>query len=169
MPVPLPWKLQAAIRSRLGLPASASGNAWVTDESEASEFRKTNSHSPRPKKIAAPFGPPLLSAADVVRALLRFRYDPAFRGERRVPIRTLAAWVGLSHETLYEAMRAGTASECTRAKLTWALRAMAEGRLRFRRRGQHWEPQGESVSIFQATARDRSIDKSIFVVEARKF
>jgi hypothetical protein len=154
MRVPLPWKLQAAIRSRLSLPASASGNTWVTDEIEASEVEKANSRSPRPTEIPAPFGPPLLPAADVVRALMRFRYDPAFRGEARIPVRALATLVGLSHETLYEAMRAGTASEGTRAKLTWALRAIAEGRLRFRRRGQHWEPQGESVSIFQPTARD---------------
>src|SRR5262249_41379296 len=95
----------------------------------------------------APSIPP---ASDVARTLLRFRYDPAFRGERRVPIRALAAFIGVSHETLYRSMRVGTASECTRAKLTWALRDIAEGRLPFRRRGQRWEPEGHS--LFSASA-----------------
>jgi hypothetical protein len=40
-----------------------------------------------------------------VRALRRFRYDPEFRGAKRVPIRVLAALLGLSHTTLYESMR----------------------------------------------------------------
>jgi hypothetical protein len=153
--VPFPIALQAAIRSRLGLPALQDGSEVAqVRESEASEFEKTHPRSPRAKKLAAPFRPQILPAADVVRALLRFRYDAAFRGERRVPIRTLATFVGLSHETLYDAMRAGTASECTRAKLTCALRDIAEERLRFRRRGQRWEPEGQS--LFQPLKPDRA-------------
>jgi hypothetical protein len=108
------------------------------------------SHRPRKINTSPGLAPSILPASDVVRALLRFRYDREFRGQRRVPIRTLATFVGLSHETLYQAMRVGTASECTRAKLTWALRDIAEGRLRFRRRGQRWEPEGHS--LFSASA-----------------
>jgi hypothetical protein len=52
----------------------------------------------------------------------------------------LAAMVGLSYETLYEAMRQGTASERTLTKLSWAIMAIGEGRLGFRRRRQAWEP-----------------------------
>jgi hypothetical protein len=152
--VPFPIKLQAAIRTRLGASASPCGNGWVTDVSEASESEKTNSRSPRRRLPFPVFGPSPMAAADVVRALRRYRYDSAFRGAHRVPIRVLAGLVGVSHETLYETMRIGTASEGTRAKLTWALKAIAEGRLRFRRRGQHWELEGESASLFRPRTRD---------------
>jgi hypothetical protein len=81
----------------------------------------------------------LLSASEITRGLLRFRYDPAFRGARRVPIRTLAALVGLSHETLYQAMRPGIISERTHVRLSWAIVAISEGRLCLRRRGQAWQ------------------------------
>jgi hypothetical protein len=74
----------------------------------------------------------------VARALRRYRYDPEFRSDRRVPARTLAAIVGLSYETLYEIMRTGTASESTCAKLDWAIKAIAERRLHFRRQGRIW-------------------------------
>jgi hypothetical protein len=154
MSVPLPLRLQAAIRSRLGLPALPGGSHVPQARgSEASDIEKTYPRSQRPRKPPATFGPSLLPATDVVRVLLRFRYDPAFRGERRVPIRTLATFVGLSHETLYQAMRAGTASECARAKLTWALADILDGRLRFRRRGQRWEPEGNP--LFQPSKSNR--------------
>jgi hypothetical protein len=117
-----------------------------------SDCEKPYPRSPRGETRTS-LEPKLLPAADVVRTLLRFRYDPAFRGERRVPIRTLATFVGLSHETLYQAMRGGTASECTRAKLTWALRDIAEERLCFRRRGQRWEPEGDF--LFKPSKSDR--------------
>jgi hypothetical protein len=152
--VPFPITLQAAIRSRLGVSASPSGNGWVTDVSEASESEKTNSQRSLNQNVRGAKTPDMLPASDVVRALLRFRFDPQYRGKRRVPIRILAAMVGLSHETLYEIMRAKTASECTRAKLTWALKAIAEGRLRFRRSGQRWGAEGEAVSLFRPITRD---------------
>jgi hypothetical protein len=69
---------------------------------------------------------------------MRYRYDRAFRGERRVPIRTLADMVGLSHDTLYQAIK-GSISDVTRIKLSSAIVAIAAGRLRFRRRGQRWQ------------------------------
>jgi hypothetical protein len=110
-------------------------------ESEPSENQKTASHRPRMINASLGLAPSVLPASDVVRALRRYRYETHFRGERRVPIRTLAGLVGLSHETLYEAMRRGGASEVTCGKLTWALEAIADGRLRFRRRRQVWEPE----------------------------
>lgn len=42
---------------------------------------------------------------EIVRALRRFRYDPEFRGAKRVPIRALADLAGVTHMTVYEAMR----------------------------------------------------------------
>jgi hypothetical protein len=69
---------------------------------------------------------------------MRYRYDRAFRGERRVPIKVLADHLGLSHQTLYQAIK-GSISDVTRIKLSWAIVAIAAGRLRFRRRGQRWE------------------------------
>jgi hypothetical protein len=90
--------------------------------------------------------PSLLTDAEIVRALRRFRYDPEFRGPKRVPIRVLAATVGLSHTRIYWAMRPDLPrrprkiSECTRVRLSWAIAAIAAGRLRFHRlgrRGQH--------------------------------
>jgi hypothetical protein len=80
----------------------------------------------------------MLSKAEIMRTLMRYRYDRAFRGERRVPIQTLGDYVGLSHETLYQAMK-GSISDVTRIKLSSAIVAIAAGRLRFRRRGQKWE------------------------------
>jgi hypothetical protein len=78
------------------------------------------------------------SAAEIKRTLLRYRFDPQFRGSRRVPIKTLAGYAGVSYETLFQAMR-GKISDRTRAKLSWAMIAIAEERLRFCRRGQVWE------------------------------
>jgi hypothetical protein len=108
-------------------------------ESEPSENQKTASHRPR-INTSLGLAPSVLPASDVARALRRYRYETHFRGERRVPIRTLAGIVGLSHETLYDAMRGGNASEPTLAKLSWAIIAIGEGRLGFRRRRQAWEP-----------------------------
>jgi hypothetical protein len=136
VPVAFPPKLEAIIRTRLGLPR-CSPTACETKmyDTEVSEVEKTACHHPRKLNASPRLAPSTLPSSDVIRSLLRYRYDPAFRGERRVPIRTLATFVGLSHETLYQAMRVGTASECTRVKLTRALSDIAEGRLRFRRRG----------------------------------
>jgi hypothetical protein len=79
----------------------------------------------------------MLPDAEIVRALRRYRFDRQFRGPRRVPIKTLGDFVGLSHETLFQAMK-GPVSDRTRSKLSWAIVAIGEGRLRFRRRGHVW-------------------------------
>src|SRR5262249_61459361 len=80
----------------------------------------------------------MCSDAEINRALRRYRFDRQFRGPRRVPIKTLADFIGLSHETLFQAMR-GSVSDRTRAKLSWAIVAIDEGRLSFRRNGQQWK------------------------------
>jgi hypothetical protein len=80
----------------------------------------------------------MLSATEIKRTLLRYRFDRQFRGPKRIPIKSLAQYLGVSHQTIFEAMR-GKISDRTRGKLSPAIVAIAEGRLRFRRRGQVWE------------------------------
>jgi len=96
------------------------------------------SRARRRREIPVYPSPAMLPRADIARTLLRYRYDREFRGPRRVPIKTLAGYVGLSHETLFQAMR-GKISDVTRAKLSWAIVAIAKGRLRFHRHGQVWQ------------------------------
>jgi hypothetical protein len=49
----------------------------------------------------------------------------------------LAGLVGLSYETLYQAMRHRMSAR-TRSLLSWAIQAILDGRLNFRRRAQGW-------------------------------
>ena len=160
----IPPRLEAVIRSRLGASAPPPEDPrWQADGHDPSEIRGATFRARRSKRENDPRAScslsdgeitraharyrrenhldipcVMLSDAEIVRALMRYRYDRAFRGERRVPIQTLADYIGLSHETVYQAMR-GKISNVTRAKLSWAIVAIADGRLRFRRRGQVWE------------------------------
>jgi hypothetical protein len=94
-----------------------------------------------------------LTDDEIVRALRRFRYDPEFRGPKRVPLRTLADLIGLSHMTVYEAMRPDLPrrrrriSEHTRARLSWAITAISEDRLRFRRTRHVWTAEGDVTTF----------------------
>jgi hypothetical protein len=154
VPVTFPPKFEAIIRARLGLPlGSPVACEPEVCESEVSEVEKTASHRPRIINTSLGLAPSVLPASNVIRALRRYRYEAHFRGERRVPIRTLAGLVGLSHDTLYCAMRFGRTSGRTRAKLSWAIIAIGEDRLRFRRRRQTWEPEGPAVSLFDPEGR----------------
>jgi len=134
----IPPRLEAIIRSRLGASAPPPENPrWQADGRDPSEIRGGTFRARR-RRENDPRASGLLSDAEIVRTLMRYRYDRAFRGERRVPIRTLADFVGLSHETLYQAMR-GSISDRTETKLSWALTAIKDRRLQFRRRGQKWQ------------------------------
>ena len=95
----------------------------------------------------------MLPAEEIARTLRRYRYEVDFRGERRVPIRTLAGLVGLSHETLYQAMKLGKVSERTRVKLSWAHTAINDSRLRFRRRGQEWQVEASGPLLRRNAVR----------------
>lgn len=159
----IPPRLEALIRSRLGVSAPAAGTSpWQIDRYDPSEIRggtyrprrvrenlayppcvmlsdaEITSRARRRREIPVYPSPAMLPRADIARTLLRYRYDREFRGPRRVPIKTLAGYVGLSHETLFQAMR-GKISDVTRAKLSWAIVAIAKGRLRFHRHGQVWQ------------------------------
>jgi hypothetical protein len=135
----IPPRLEATIRSRLGAPVAApEDEPSTTGGRDPSVLRGARSHTRRRREIPVYPSPVMLPSADIARTLLRFRYDREFRGPRRVPIKTLADYVGLSHETLFQAMR-GKISDVTRAKLSWAIVAIADGRLRFRRHRQVWQ------------------------------
>jgi hypothetical protein len=135
----IPPRLEAVIRSRLGASAPPPEDAPSTaDRRDPSEIRGATFHARFRHKIPEDASPVMLSRAEIARTLLRYRYDRQFRGLRRVPIKTLADYVGLSHETLFQAMR-GKISDATRAKLSWAIVAIADGRLCFRRRGPAWQ------------------------------
>jgi hypothetical protein len=164
----IPPRLEAVIRSRLGVsPPVPEDPRWQADR-DPSEIRGAWSHARRRRKndprasyvlsdaeikraharrhcekyVDVPCV--MLSKAEIMRTLMRYRYDRAFRGERRVPIKTLGDYIGLSHETLYQSMR-GSISERTRAKLSWAIVAIAAGRVRFWRSGQHWRMEASGA------------------------
>jgi hypothetical protein len=69
--------------------------------------------------------------------------------------------VGLSHVTVYGAMRPDLPtrprriSETTRIKLSFGIKAINEGQLRFRRRGGVWEIEGSEGRIFEFPNRAR--------------
>ena len=135
-----PPGLEALIRSRLGQPAApiVQARSQVTPavrQGGPSELRQTQ--SPARGRIISPLAARVLTASEIVRELRRYRYDRA-RG-KRVPIRALADLVGLSHETLYAAIKRAEVSDFVRSRLSWAIIAISEGRLRFRRYGQQWE------------------------------
>ena len=162
----IPPRLEAVIRSRLGVSAPPPEDPrWQADGRDPSEIRGatyrarrgrkndprascvlsdaeiTRAHARRRREKYVDVPCVMLSKAEIMRTLMRYRYDRVFRGERRVPIKTLADHVGLSHETLYQAMK-GSISDRTQAVLSWAIIAIREGRLRFHRSGQHWSAEG---------------------------
>jgi hypothetical protein len=151
--------LQATIHSLLGLP-HPQASAWAYDRAP-SEGARTTPRALRDQRPASQPTQGLLTDAEIVRALRRFRYDPALRGPRRVPIRVLADLLGLSHTTIYQAMRPDLPgrprriSETTRIKLSFAIKAINGGRLRFRRRGQIWDAEGATIWTFEPCHRRR--------------
>ena len=144
--------LEATVRSLMGRPSSrASPSLWVT-EGELSEGGRPKSSGRHDRRQAVRPRPGLLSDEEIARALRRFRYDPEFRGPRRVPIRVLADLIGVSRMTIYGVMRPDLRtrpkrmiSERTRAKLSPAIAAILDGRLRFRRTKHVWEIEGSML------------------------
>jgi len=136
----IPPRLEAVIRSRMGAsPPPPEDPRWQADGRDPSEMRGATSRARR-REIPVYPSPVMLPRAEIKRTLLRFRYNREFRGPRRVPIKTLADHIGLSPETLYQAMR-GSVSDRTQAVLSWAIIAIREGRLRFHRSGQRWSAE----------------------------
>jgi hypothetical protein len=153
--------LEATVRRLMGRSnPTTSASAWVYDRAP-SEGGRTTPHVVRDQHQTSQPMRSLLTDAEIVRALRRFRYDRELRGPKRVPIRTLAEIVGLSHTTIYQAMRPDLParprriSETTRIKLSFAVKAINGGRLRFRRRGQIWDAEGAAIWTFEPNHRRR--------------
>jgi hypothetical protein len=140
MPLPSRPLLQDAVRKVLGLPLPPRGDAL----SQVSGDDQSGSQKSRSRALSQKLQPDLatqrlLSADEIKRALRHFCHNPDFRGERRVPIKTLGDLCGLSRDTVHQAKRTGMMSQRTRLLLSWAIVAIMEGRLCFRRRGQVWD------------------------------
>ena len=143
----IPPRLEAIIRSRMGASAPPPENPrWQADGCDPSRMRRATSHARFRHKIPEDVSPTMLSRAEIARTLLRYRYDREFRGPHRVPIKTLADHVGVSHEILYQAMR-GSISDRTQIVLSWAIIAIREGRLWFHRSGQHWSAEASGALL----------------------
>jgi hypothetical protein len=78
-----------------------------------------------------------LSEEQVRQGLRRIHYER--KGRERIPLQTLAAFVGIGIDTLRKAIYGGPISLVTRAKLTLVIQASEQGRLRCARRGQVWD------------------------------
>ena len=152
--------LEATVRRLMGRPRSPQGSdsLWVYDRAP-SEGGRTTPRAVRDQHHTLQPIRGLLTDAEIVRSLRRFRYDSEFRGPKRVPIRTLAEIVGLSHTTIYQTMRPDLPtrprkiSETTRIKLSFVIKAINGGRLRFRRRGQIWDAEGAAIWTFEPRHR----------------
>jgi hypothetical protein len=82
-----------------------------------------------------------LSREDIIRELKRFRWDPAYRDKHRVPLKTLAAYVGMSRQALYDIMkRRRRIGRGAIAKLSVAIEDILAGRVRFERNVNTWHP-----------------------------
>jgi len=81
--------LEATVRSLMGRPSSPTSPSsssplfWVYDRAP-SEGGSATPRAVRNQRQALPPVPGLLTDAEIVRALRRFRYDPEFRGLKRV-------------------------------------------------------------------------------------
>ena len=145
--------LEATVRRLMGRPRSPQGSdsLWVYDRAP-SEGGRTTPRAVRDQHQTLQPMRGLLTDAEIVRALRRFRYDPEFRGPKRVPMRVLADLISVSRMTIYRVMRPDLRtrpkrmiSERTRAKLSPAIAAILDGRLRFRRMKHVWEIEGSML------------------------
>jgi hypothetical protein len=136
LPRPL---LQEAVFRVLGLPlpprGGASPQAGGGDQSESTKVQ------PRAPSAKFPDLPAqrLLSPDEIKRELRRFRYDHSYRGQNRVPLKTLGDFCGLGRDAVWDALMRGEMSQRTRTLLSGAIIAIMEGKLRFRRHGQVWQ------------------------------
>ena len=120
----IPQKLEAIVRSRLGLPALASGGPPQVDQSEPSKQKTTH---PVIRSVTLTGSFRLMSGSEIVRELDKLYYDPANgRGRgRKVPIKRVAEQAGVHRATLYRIIRKGRVSENSRVALSLVLMDLA--------------------------------------------
>jgi len=90
----------------------------------------------------------LLPNEEIVRELKRYRYDRTGQtlGGYRVPLKTFGIYAGISRQMLGHYINGVFCpSEPTRRRISQAIIDIRAGRLRFRRRGQSWVPEGAAV------------------------
>jgi hypothetical protein len=136
--LPLPPLKQAEKPTKTGF--------WCTEQLEDNDQSRWRREQPSP--FSGKFVDPsqrLLSRDEIQRMLRRFRYDDEFRGDKRVPIKALGDFVGLSRDTVHTSLRTGEMSQRTRTLLSWAILAIMEGKLRFRRHRQVWKAEGDGA------------------------
>jgi hypothetical protein len=84
------------------------------------------------------------SLEDIRRELLKFRFDPAYRGrDQRVPIDAFARFVGVTRQTLYSLMarvQLFDLTAATRLKIGTGIAMVTMKGMRWRRRNGAWAP-----------------------------
>jgi hypothetical protein len=82
-----------------------------------------------------------LTREEIIRELRRYQHDPEWRGKKRVPIAVLAEYLGLHRQTLYDiAGKHRRIGKGSIVKVSAAILAIREGKLRFAKKGQQWVP-----------------------------
>jgi hypothetical protein len=131
--------LQEIVRTRLGIapakPHAAAQTRAISTPNAASRGWPDDVHAQ----------PGILSSDETIRLLrhCRSRRAPGTRGP--FPLACIAKVADISRETLHVALRAGAASQKTRAKLSPVLRQIAAGTIAFKRLGQKWHP----IALYQ--------------------
>lgn len=82
-----------------------------------------------------------LTRDEIIRELKRYRWDPEFRGEKRIPIKPLAEYMGFSRQMMYDIMsRHRRIGKGSIAKVEATILDIREGRLRFKYIKRQWVP-----------------------------
>ena len=131
--------LGQSLRSFMGLSDGQKGliRGQQAGQSDLSESKKTTPHARKHEYFVGL--QPGLPADQILRALRGWRYGRDRSDKNRVPFAVMARLSGVSRQSLYTIVRTGRVSSTHRAKLSSAIEAILEGRLRFKRRGQRWQ------------------------------
>ena len=129
-----PEKMRSMVNSKIGAGAQATRERSVRERPELGAPSDNFENN-------ALAGGRLLPVPDIVRALRRYSDDPdVCEVKRRVPLAAVASLCGLSRQTIYQARRGGM-SDATRVILSRVVAWIETGEIRFRRRGQVWQPE----------------------------
>jgi hypothetical protein len=148
--------LQSVVCTEMGLPPPPQqrDGGGQNDQVEGGRVRR----SALSGKIVDP-SRRLLSQNETQRALRQFRFDRyddlELRGHKRIPLKALGDFVGLSRWVIHPIIWTGKMSRRTQELLSPAIISIMEGKLRFRRYGQHWKPEGEAARFMYEDPRWR--------------
>jgi hypothetical protein len=126
-----PPNLEIAIRRIVGAPVQTDMARSVTVRPQlGTPFAVIENNAPAAERV--------LSKREIARALGRYRRDPEFRGERRVPLAAVASICGLSRQAIYRAECGIMGDETTQIILSKVIRQIENDEIRFRRVGREW-------------------------------